>query len=79
MDSYPLKKDVPMAQAATAYTHPDMGEKVIFILNQGLWFGAELPNSLWNPNQIRNFGHSLCGDPFDPHRKHGFIINGAVR
>eukprot|EP00978_Attheya_sp_CCMP212_P024521 scaffold77161_cov37-Attheya_sp.AAC.2 len=38
-DSYTLKKDVPVAQAATAYTHPDTGEMIIFILNQGLWFG----------------------------------------
>eukprot|EP00978_Attheya_sp_CCMP212_P022661 scaffold67994_cov67-Attheya_sp.AAC.2 len=75
-DSYTLKKGVPMAQAATAYTHPDTGETVIFILNQGLWFGAELPNSLWNPNQIRNYGHTLCDDPYDPHRRIGFMING---
>eukprot|EP00978_Attheya_sp_CCMP212_P023952 scaffold74379_cov59-Attheya_sp.AAC.1 len=75
-DSYTFKKDVPVAQASTAYTYPDTGETIIFILNQGLWFGAELPNSLWNPNQIRNYGHTLCDDPYDPHRKIGFMING---
>jgi hypothetical protein len=65
-----------MAQAATAYTIQATGETVIFILNQGLWFRTKLPNSLWNPNQIRNLGHSLCDDPFDPHRKLSFMING---
>ncbi len=75
-DEYKLKKDVPVAQGATAYTDIITGETIIFILNQGLWFGAELPNSLWNPNQIRNFGHPLCDDPFDPNRKLGFMIDG---
>jgi hypothetical protein len=75
-DTYKLKKDIPVAQAATAYTYPETGETIIFILNQGLWFGAELPHSLWNPNQIRNFGHPLCDDPYDPHRKLGLMIDG---
>eukprot|EP00978_Attheya_sp_CCMP212_P013267 scaffold33382_cov34-Attheya_sp.AAC.1 len=65
-DKCKLQKDVPVAQAATAFTDLTTGETIIFILNQGLWFGAELQNTLRNPNQIRNFGHPFCDDPFDP-------------
>jgi hypothetical protein len=42
------------------------------VFNETLWFGADLPFSLINPNQCRSFGIDLCDDPYDPNRQFGF-------
>lgn len=44
----------------------------ILEFHEGLWFGSRLKNSLWNPNQLRAVGLSVCDDPFDPNRELGF-------
>jgi hypothetical protein len=43
--------NVPLVKAVTAYDHN--GNTYILVLNQALYFGDEMPNSLLNPNQIR--------------------------
>ena len=44
---------------------------MILIVNEALWFGTAMSNSLLNPNQCRAFGVSVCDDPTDPHRALG--------
>jgi hypothetical protein len=50
---YPAMQDIPIVQAGTAYDDPFTGEMIILVINQGLYFGDNLPNSLINPNQMR--------------------------
>jgi hypothetical protein len=47
---------IPVVQAGTAYTHPETGETVILVVNQGLYMGDMLNSSLLNPNQLWSFG-----------------------
>ena len=53
---YATKQDIPIVQAGAAYDDPSTGETIILIINQGLYFGDSLPNSLINPNQMRAKG-----------------------
>jgi hypothetical protein len=50
--SYKPKKNVPVVKAVTAYDLPS-GKTIILCLNQALYFGKELNNTLLNPNQMR--------------------------
>jgi hypothetical protein len=50
----PLTK-VPIVKAVTAYDTND-GEVLILCMNQALYFGDEMPNTLLNPNQLRSHG-----------------------
>jgi hypothetical protein len=49
------QKNVPMVKAVTAYDSED-GQTTILCLNQTLYFGHEMPNSLLNHNQMPYFG-----------------------
>jgi hypothetical protein len=49
-------KNVPIVQAGTAYDDPNTGKTYILVINQGLYLGYLLPNTLVNPNQIRSNG-----------------------
>ena len=71
---YQPKVNVPIAKCATTYTCPDSGQSVVLVADQVLWFGADLHCSLINPHQIRSYGHSLCDDPWDPHRALGLDV-----
>jgi len=51
--NYDSMQDIPIVQAGIAYDNPDTGETVIFIINQGLYFGDSLPVTLLNANQMR--------------------------
>jgi hypothetical protein len=53
---YKSMQDVPIVQAATAYTDPDSGETYMLIVNQALYIGDDLPATLINPNQLRSHG-----------------------
>jgi hypothetical protein len=53
---YETMKDIPIVQAGTAFDDPNTGETMILVINQGLYFGDSLPNSLINPNQMRMNG-----------------------
>jgi hypothetical protein len=63
---------VLLVQPYTAYDDPETGLTYILEFHEGLWFGSRLKNSLWNPNQSRAFGLSVCDDPFDPNHELGF-------
>ena len=67
-------ENIPIATGATAWDDPDSGRITILIVHQGLWFGRRLDNSLLSPNQCRNFGISLCDDPWDPNRPLGIEL-----
>jgi len=58
--------------AYTAYDDSNTGLTYILEFHEGLWFGSRLRNSLWNPNQSRAFGVSVCDDPWDPNCDLGF-------
>ena len=75
---YKPKSNIPVAKCATTYTScQDSGQSVVLVADQVLWFGADLHCSLINPHQIRSFGHSVCDDPWDPHRDLGLDV-GAL-
>jgi len=61
-------KDIPIVMAASIYVCPKTGREYLLIIDQAMYFGTLMDHSLINPNQIRQFGHSLCDDPYDPHR-----------
>ena len=60
--------NVPVDKAATAYDFK--GTTYILILNQALYFGEDMPNSLFNPNQIRANGVIVddCPTHLSPHK-----------
>ena len=64
--AYQPERDVPIVSAATAFTCQRTGQTYILVINEALWFGDRLENSLINPNQLR-FGGAIVNDnPFDP-------------
>jgi len=64
--AYQPERDVPIVSAATAFTCQRTGQTYILVINEALWFGDRLENSLINPNQLR-FGGTIVNDnPFDP-------------
>jgi hypothetical protein len=73
-NDYKPKVNVPVAKCATAYTCPNSGHSVLLVADQVRWFGTDLHCSLINPHQIRSYGHSLCHDPWDPHRPIGLEV-----
>ena len=48
--------DVPIVTAATAYDDPSNGCTTILILNQALYLGDKVDNTLLCPNQLRSYG-----------------------
>jgi hypothetical protein len=54
-DYHPIR-DVPIVQAAAAYTCPETGQTYILIINQALYMGESLAVSYLNPNQLRHNG-----------------------
>jgi hypothetical protein len=66
-------KDVPIANASTAYTDEKSGETLIVRFNQILWYGQNLAMSLINPNQLRHFCVRVSDDPTDQTREFGIV------
>jgi hypothetical protein len=71
-EEYQAMHDICVVGAYTAYDDPETSLTYILEIHEGLWFGSRLKNSLWNPNQSRAFGLSVCDDPFDPNHELGF-------
>lgn len=59
-------RQVPIVTGATAFVRPDTGENVILIVNQALYLGEHVEQSLLNPNQIRFDGNQVQDDPTKP-------------
>ena len=68
---YPYDKDsydpviVPIGTGVTAYDCPVLRRPLLLVINEGLYYGTKMMHSLWNPNQIRSFGHKFQDNPFD--------------
>ena len=62
-DDYNPICNVPIVQAATAYTSKHTGQTYILVLNEALWMGESMQHSLINPNQLRYFGIRVQDDP----------------
>ena len=45
----------------------ELGEVIIFIFGQVLWFGNRMDKSLINHNRCQSFGISICYDPINQH------------
>jgi hypothetical protein len=54
--SYAPMEDIPIVQAATAYTDPNSGKTYILIINEALYMGDTMSRSYINPNQMQHFG-----------------------
>jgi hypothetical protein len=72
-EQYNGMHNIPVASAATAWDNLEMVETTILMFHQGLWFGANLANSLINPNQCQIHGIDVCNNPIDPNRPLGII------
>ena len=55
--------DIPVATVAGAYDCPDTGSTFVLVWHQWLYFGARMPMSLVNANQLRSFGHVVEETP----------------
>jgi len=73
LSDLPNQEGIPICSGATAFENAN-GCTYVLIINEALWFGDRMKNSLINPNQVRAFGISLCDDPTDPHRHLGMTI-----
>jgi hypothetical protein len=60
---YLAMTNIPIGTVATAYTVPDDGRVVILIINQALYFGDRLKNTLLTPNQMRDYGIEVDDAP----------------
>ncbi len=54
--SYAPMENIPIVQAAAAYTNPDSGKAYILIIKEALYMGDTLAKSYLNPNQMQHFG-----------------------
>ncbi len=64
-NKYEPVNDVPIVTGATVVQLPKTGETVTLVINQALWFGDTLPNSLLNLNQLWHYGTDIQDNPFD--------------
>jgi hypothetical protein len=65
---YQSIEDVPVATVATAYDCPVTGKVHILVINEALYFGEKMKNTLLCPNQLRANGVNVhdCPKQFDP-------------
>ena len=62
-DDYDSVRNIPIVHAATGWQSPITGQTYILVLNEALWMGDSVPNSLLNPNQLRHSGIRVQDDP----------------
>ena len=55
-DQYEAMEDVPVATVATAYDCPTTGKTHILVINEALYFGDKMSNTLLCPNQLQHNG-----------------------
>jgi hypothetical protein len=73
---YSALKNIPIGTVATAYTVPEDGRVVLLIINQALFFGDRLKNTLLTPNQMRDFGIEVDDAPrqYVANSKHSLYV-----
>ena len=71
-DAYDPIPGIPIGSVATRWTNPDNGEPLLIVINEALFFGEKMPNTLLCPNQMRANGVHVSGTPkqFDPKSTH---------
>lgn len=76
---YEAIADVPIATVATVYDCPVTGKAHVLVLNEVLYLGDKMPNTLLCPNQLRSNGIQVhdCPKQFDPQSKHAIYIPEA--
>ena len=75
---YQSMQDIPVATVATAYDCSVTGKVHILVINEALYFGDKMKNTLLNPNQLRANGIQVndCPKQFDPTSRHSLLIPG---
>jgi hypothetical protein len=76
IDDYSPLKNVKIASVVTAYDDPITGDTLFLVIHEALYFGAKLPQTLLNPNQLRSHGNRVHDVPkqFEPDSKHAIEI-----
>ena len=72
-EGYEPRHNVEIVQAATAFQHPD-GPIVYIVMGSALWFGEELPHTLFNGLLARDAGVALSTNPHDRHEFFGIDL-----
>jgi hypothetical protein len=69
---YQSIEDVPVATVATAYDCPITGKVYILVINEALYLGDKMRNTLLNPNQLRAHGVQVqdCPKQYDLSSRH---------
>ena len=62
-DSHDAIKNVPLAQVGTAWQSPESSQTYILVMNEALWMGDQMIDTLINPNQLRHFGINVQDNP----------------
>jgi hypothetical protein len=77
---YKLRTNIPIVKAVTAVDHSS-SETFILCLNQALYFGDEMPNSLLNQNQMRYNGVIVndCPTFLSPNHESSHYCNSQMR
>ena len=57
-------KSIPIASVATLATDSN-GQDCIYVINEALWFGSTMENTLISSNQVRAFDVQLWDNPCD--------------
>ena len=55
--------NIPIVHAATAWQSSETGQLYILVLNEALWMGDSMEETLLNPNQLRHFGTIVNDNP----------------
>ena len=62
-DDYTPIHNVPIVHAATAWQSHQTGQTYILVVNEALWMGDTLKDTLLNPNQLRHYGTTVQNNP----------------
>ena len=60
--------DIPIVSGATSWDDPASVKTYSIVINEALYYGIKLDHSLINPNQIRAYGVTFWGNPYDKER-----------
>ena len=72
-------KSLPVGTTGTVWQDPQTGIDYLLEINQSIYMGNDMPNTLINPNQLRANGLIVdeCPKQFDPKSSHSIIINDS--
>ena len=75
-EEYEPITEIPIATVAIAYDCPDTGRVWVLIINEALYFGSKVANTLLCPNQLQQYGIVIedCPRQFDWSSSHSIFI-----